>query len=145
MKWIKFFIEDITLEHIEFCDKYIKRTLINTRNSFYRPAVRFKNLNIILLGWETVEEELACDEQGYEKIYKTYIEVSGKYVPVENPDFAKVLLEMPEHLRTVVLRHFILGHKLKDIAGDLGVSAVMAGKYRDKALAFIKERMKEKQ
>lgn len=145
MKWIKLFIEDITLEHIEFCDKYIKRTLINTRHSFYRPAMRFKNLNIILLGWETVEEELACEEQGFEDVYETYIEVSGRRVPVKNSDFADVLLEMPENLRTVVLRHYILGHTLKDIAGDLGVSAVMAGKYRDKALAFIKERMKDKQ
>lgn len=145
MKWIKLFIEDITLEHIEFCDKYIKRTLINTRHSFYRPTMRFKNLNIILLGWEAVEEELACEEQGFEDVYETYIEVSGRHVPVKNPDFADVLLEMPENLRTVVLRHFILGHTLKDIAGDLGVSAVMAGKYRDKALKFIKERMKDKQ
>ena len=53
-------------------------------------------------------------------------------------------MEMPENLRTVLLRNQILNHKLKDIAKDLGVSAVMAGKYRNKAFAFIKERMKDK-
>ena len=144
MKWIRLFIEDITLEHIEFCDKYIKRTLINARHYFYRPAMRLSKLNIVIFGLDAVEEELSCEEDGYENIYVTYIEANGVKVPVHNPDFADVLLEMPENLRTVILRKEILNHKLKDIARDLGVSATMAGKYRDKALEFIKERMKDK-
>ncbi len=144
MKWIRLFIEDITLEHIEFCDKYIKRTLINTRNSFYRPAMRFSKLNIVVFGLDVVEEELACEEDGYEEVSAARIEVNGIHIPVHNPDFADVLMEMPENLRTVILRHEILNHKLKDIAKDLGVSAAMAGKYRDNALEFIKERMKDK-
>ncbi len=144
MKWIKLLIEDITMEHIEFCDKYIKRTLINQRHSYYRPAMRISRLNIIVLGLETVEDELACEENGFKKICTTHIDVSGERVPVHNSYFAEVLMEMPENLRTVLLRNQILNHKLKDIAKDLGVSAVMAGKYRDKAVAFIKERMKDK-
>ncbi len=144
MKWIKLFIEDITLEHIEFCDKYIKRTLINTRNSFYRPAMRFSKLNIVIFGLDVVEEELVCEEDGYEEVSTVRIEVNGISIPVHNPDFADVLMEMPENLRTVILRHEILNHKLKDIAKDLGVSVTMAGKYRDKALEFIKERMRDK-
>lgn len=141
MKWIEFFIEDITVDHVEFCDKYIKRTLINTRNSFYRPAMRVKRLNIILFGWETVEEELAYEEPGFERAYKIDFDVNGLQITVKNPDLADALKGMPEKLRIVILRHYILGHKLKDIAKDLDVSAVMVGKYRDKALVFLKERM----
>lgn len=144
MKWIKLFIEDITLEHIEFCDRYIKRTLINARRYFYRPAMRLSQLNIIVFGLDSVEEELACEENGYEEVYTTYIDMDNVRIPVKDPDFAQVLLEMPENLRTVILRYEILEHSLKDIAKDLGVSATMAGKYRSKALEFIKERMKDK-
>lgn len=144
MKWIRLFIEDITLEHIEFCDKYIKRTLINARHSFYRPAMRISKLNIVVFGLDTVEEELACEENGYEAVCTARIDVNGISIPVNNPDFAEVLMEMPENLRIVILRHEILNHTLKEIARDLGVSATMAGKYRDKALEFIKERMKDK-
>ena len=137
----KFFIEDITVEHIEFCDKYIKRTLINTRHSFYRSAMRLKRLNIILLGWETVEEELAYEEQGFVRAHRTVFDINGIQISVRDPDFADALKRMSEKLQVVILRHCILGHALKDIAKNLGVSAVMAGKYRDKGLAFLKERM----
>lgn len=143
MEWSRFFIEDIILEHIEFCDKYIKRTLINARNAFYRPVKRFKELKIIVCELDSVEEELLCEEEGYERVYVTYIMVDGINVPVHNQNLAEVLLALPDTLRKVILRHEILNHKLKDIAKDLGVSATMAGKYRNKALEFIKENMRE--
>ena len=131
------------MEQIEFCDKYLKRTLINARHSFYRPAKRFNELRILVCELESVEKELLCEEQGYERVYVTYVMVDGINVPVYNQNLADVLLHMPCTLRTVIVRHEILNHKLKDIASDLGVSATMAGKYRKKALKFIKENMRK--
>ena len=83
------------------------------------------------------------EEEGYEQVYVTYITVDGINVPIHNPNLAEVLLAMPDTLRMVILRYEILNHKLKDIARDLGVSATMAGKYRKKALKFIKENMRK--
>lgn len=131
------------MEQIEFCDKYIKRTLINARHSFYRPAKRFNELKIIVCELDSVEKELLCEEEGYERILVTYITVDEVKIPVHNPNLAEVLLAMPHTLRTVIMRKEMLNHKLKDIARDLGVSATMAGKYRKKALKYIKENMRK--
>ena len=131
------------MEQIEFCDKYLKRTLINARHSFYRPAKRINELKIIVCELDSVEKELLCEEEGYERVYVTYVMVDGINVPVYNQNLADVLLHMPCTLRTVIVRHEILNHKLKDIASDLRVSATMAGKYRKKALKFIKENMRK--
>ncbi len=136
-------IEDINLEQIEFCDKYLKRTLINAHHSFYRPTKRFNELKITVCDLDSVEEELLCEEEGYERVYVTYITVDGVNVPIHNPNLADVLFNMPCTLRTVILRHEILNHKLMEIAKDLGVSATMAGKYRKKALKFMKENMRK--
>lgn len=119
-------------------------SIFNLHHYTAAAAMRISRLNIIVLGLETVEDELACEENGFKKICTTHIDVSGERVQVHNSYFAEVLMEMPENLRTVLLRNQILNHKLKDIAKDLGVSAVMAGKYRNKAVAFIKKWMKDK-
>ena len=70
-----------------------------------------------------------------------YLRVKDVDIPVHNHELAKVLIDLTDKQRTVVLRNIVLGETLTEIAKDLGFSVSMARKLRNKALKNIKERM----
>ncbi|MBR3933901.1 MAG: sigma-70 family RNA polymerase sigma factor [Clostridia bacterium] len=141
MKKIKFFIEDITFEHIEFCDKYIKKTISNQKHKYYRSDNLAKKYDVIFVDLDCVEEEITCVDSDLEAIGCIYLRVKDVDIPVHNHELAKVLIDLTDKQRTVVLRNIVLGETLTEIAKDLGFSVSMARKLRNKALKNIKERM----
>lgn len=144
MKLIKFFIEDITFEKIDFCDNYIKKVITNAKRRFYRSKAYVEGRRMIIVEYDSVLERLPFEEKGFDEIFTTYITVNDILIPVHNPDLAEILLELPEVQRMIVLRTIVLGEKLTDIAKELGVSVPMITKHRKKALETIKERMSER-
>lgn len=144
MKSIRLFIEDITNEHIEFCDMYIKKVITNAKRKFYRPKTKIEKYQIVFVGLDTCEDEISYEDSAFEEIFTTYITVNDIPIPVYNPDLAKALLELTEIQRMVVLRNIVLGDRLSDIADEIGVSVQMISKHKIKALEIIKERMTNK-
>lgn len=142
---IKFFINDLTSDHIDFCDNYIKKVVTNSKITFYRMKADLKKYDVFIVSLEGCSDEIPCNDNDYEELFTTYITVNDIPIPVHNPDLAEILLELPEVQRMVVLRTVVLGEKLTDIAKELGVSVPMITKHRKKALATIKERMSERQ
>ena len=141
MKMIRLFIEDLSYEHIDFCDNYIKKVIINAKRYFYRPKSKVQKYDIVFVGLGTCENELTYEEKGFEDIFATYITVKGTTIPVYDPDLADALFTLTEMQRTVVLRNIVLGDSLTDIAKDSGVSIAMISKHKQNALKIIKERM----
>lgn len=137
---MKLYIEDITSEHIEFCDKYIKKVITNAKCRFYRPKMRIDKYDILFVGFDECEEDLIYDED-FEKVCTTHITINDIPIPVHDPDLAEALLDLTEVQRMVVLRSIVLGDKLADIAKEIGVSVQMISKHKIKALRAIKERM----
>lgn len=145
MKFIKFFIEDITFEMIDFCDRYIKKVITNAKHRFYRSKSYIGGHGLIIVDFDSAINQIPFEEKGFDEIFTTYITINDIPIPVHNPDLAEILLELPEVQRMIVLRTIVLGEKLTDIAKELGVSVPMVTKHRKKALATIKERMSERQ
>ena len=145
MKKIKLFIEDITLEHIEFCDKYLKKVITNAKKRFYRPQMQIKKYGIVFVGIDTYAHKLLVAEEGYEEVFTTYVTINDIQIPVHNQNLAEILLELSDTQRMVLLRTVVLGDKLTDIAKEIGVSVPMVAKYKKKALKIIKERMSKRE
>lgn len=144
MKLIKFFIEDVTFEMIDFCDRYIKKVITNAKRRFHRTKSHIEGHGVIIVEYDSVIDQLPFEEKGFDEIFTTYITVNDIPIPVHNPDLAEILLELPEVQRMVVLRTMILEETLTDIANELGVSVAMVSKHRKNALKTIKERMSER-
>ena len=144
MKLIKFFIEDVTFEMIDFCDRYIKKVITNSKRRFHRTKSHIEGHGVIIVEYDSVIDQLPFEEKGFDEIFTTYITVNDIPIPVHNPDLAEILLELPEVQRMVVLRTMILEETLTDIANELGVSVAMVSKHRKNALKTIKERMSER-
>ena len=142
MLWLKLFIEDITFEHIEFCDKYIKKVITNMRRSYYRSANRRCKGDILYIDFDSVSEEVGSEDAAYETVAATCFMVGNVSVPVSDFDMAKALKELPEKQRLVLLRNVVLEESLTDIAKDMNVSVTMVAKYRNKALDYIRKRLK---
>ena len=102
MKMIRLFIEDISYEHIDFCDSYIKKVIINAKRYFYRPKSKVQKYDIVFVGLGTCENELTYEEKGFEDIFATYIAVKGTAIPVYDPDLADALFTLTEMQRTLV-------------------------------------------
>ncbi len=118
---IKYFIEDLTNEHIDYCDNYIKKVISNAKITFYREKSKIKKYDIVFLSLENCENEILCHDDNT-NIFTTYITVNDTPIPVHNSDLAEVLLELTETKRIIVLRNIVLDHTLKDIAKDLNIS-----------------------
>ncbi len=135
-------IDDITNEHIDFCDSYIKKVITNAKRYSYRQ--KNKKFRIIVLDLETQSKYLQFEEKGYANIFTTYIPVSKTIIPVNNSDLAKAIFELSRIQRETILRNIVLGDKLTDIAKENGVSASMVSKHKKRALEIIKQRMLSK-
>ena len=138
---LKLSIENLTFEHIDFCDCYIKKVISNAKRYFYRPKIKIKKHNIILLNLDTQLETLQYEDREFENIFTTHIWINKTDIPVHNSDLAEALLELSEIQRESVLRSVVLGDKLIDIARDNKVSVPMISKHKNNALKFIKQRM----
>lgn len=138
---VKFSINDISYEHIDFCDSYIKKVITNAKRYTYREKAKVKKYNIILLNLETQSECFKFEEKGFENVFTTYITINKTIIPIHNLDLAEALMELTDIQRETVLRSIVLGDKLKDIAKDVGVSVPMISKHRKRALEIIKQRM----
>ena len=141
---IKFFINDLTSDHIDFCDNYIKKVITNSKITFYRMKAERKKFDVFVFSLEECSDEIPCNDDGFEELFTTYITVNDIPIPVHNVDLAEILLELPEVQREVVLRNMILFQTQKEIAADMGISFQMVSKYKKKALKTIKERMSER-
>lgn len=138
-------IDDITNEHIDFCDSYIKKVITNAKRYSYRQKNKNKKFRIIVLDLETQSKYLQFEEKGYADIFTTYIPVSKTIIPVHNFDLAKAIFELSQIQRETILRNIVLGDKLTDIAKENGVSASMVSKHKKRALKIIKQRMLSKE
>jgi DNA-directed RNA polymerase specialized sigma24 family protein len=136
-------IDDITNEHIDFCDNYIKKVITNAKRYSYRQ--KNKKFRIIVLDLETQSKYLQFEEKGYADIFTTYIPVSKTIIPVYDFDLAKAIFELSRIQRETILRNIVLGDKLTDIAKENGISASMISKHKKRALKIIKQRMLSKE
>ena len=102
-------------------------------------------MNITVLDIDTIVKKVGSDDPAYDKIYTISFNLNTICVPVHNPDLADALIKMPGKLRTIILRHEVLKHRLKDIAKDIGVSERTICSYRSKALESLRTRMANKQ
>ncbi len=138
MELTKLFIEDLTYEQLEFCDKYIKQTISNARAEYYREKYKDGRQEYIILDYDTFEEVIT---DFVSNNIPVYINACGVSIPVYNHDLAEAILELRDKEREIILRNIVLGDTLKDIANDLGVTFQMVSKYKIKAIKNLRKRM----
>lgn len=140
MKKQGFVLDNINEDLLHTADKYIKKVIINTRNTYLRKKLKLKNSGIIFLSVETLDE-IPSEENNFIDKYCCYIKECDVSIPVENPQLAEALLSLTEKQRSVLLRHVVLKIPISKIALSMGISQRMAELHKQRALKNIKERM----
>lgn len=134
-------IDDITIEQIDFCDRYIKKVITNAKRYSYREKVKIRKYNIIICDLESQLKHLQFEEEGFIEIFTTNIMVNKTIIPLYDLDLAEVILKLSKIQRETVLRNIVLEDKLTDIARERGVSVTMISKHKKKALQIIKQEL----
>ena len=133
--------EDISLELLDYVDKYLKIVIGNTKRRYYRNKKRPHKYGIVFVELDKYAEDLHYDDPGFEQVLCQLIDVQGIKIPVLNPELADALRSLKETQRLVLLKNVVLNVPMKQIALELGVSIGMVEKHKNNAIRAIKRRM----
>lgn len=136
-----FSLEDISVELLDYVDRYLKTVISNTKRRYYRKAKRSREYGIVFVELDKYAEDLRYDDPGFEQVLCQLIDVQGVKIPVLNPDLADALRNLTETQRLVLLKNVVLKIPLKQIALELGISIGMVEKHKKNAIRAIKRRL----
>ena len=136
-----FSLEDISVELLDYVDRYLKTVISNTKRRYYRKIKRAREYGIVFVELDKYADDLRYDDPGLEQVLCQMIDVQEINIPVLNPELAEALRSLTETQRLVLLKNVVLNIPMKQIALELGVSIGMVEKHKKNAMRAIKRRM----
>ena len=137
----RFVLEDICKDIQDYSDRYMKTVMAHMRIDHHRRLTKTQGQDVVLVGLDKCEHELAYEEPGYENLHIYYVESRGKQIAFCSADLVEALSELPDTQREVLLQTIVLSVPAKQLAVEYGVSSPMISKRKKQALDFLRKRL----
>lgn len=137
-----FTCKDLSLSTLHHFDRYIKKSIWNTKRDYFRNKNRAINHGIIFVDFEKIADELTYDDDAeIEDIF--YFKEGGELIPIYNPALYHALNLLTRSQRIVLIENLICKIPLKDVAKELGTCLRVAQRHKHNAVDVIKRGMKD--
>lgn len=141
MTKIKYTAEDINDEILNHADRYIKRTMINAKNSYYRKT-NIKDKKITIINIENIQDILVDSNDAFSQILGDVFTVENIKINIFREDLSIALSNITDKQRNVLLLNIALDIPLPSVARTFGISLRAVEKHKQKALEKIRREMK---
>lgn len=133
--------QDLTDEMVQYIDRYIKKSISNTKRKYYRETGKAKKYGISLVDIADYENSSALSEPGLEDCC-SYFVVQGERIAISDPDLYDAILRLTSTQRDVILQNVVLQIPLKHIAEELGVTERATQKQKHNAIDALKRMLR---
>lgn len=137
----RYTLEDVNEEILNHTDRYLKRTMINAKNSYYRK-ISIKDKKITIINIENIQDILADNDDLFDDLLCEVFLVKNIKIRIFDNALSKALSNITDRQRNVLLLNVALDIPLSKVAHSFGISLRAVEKHKQKALEKIRKEMK---
>lgn len=132
-------IEVFENELIPYADRYFKKVIINSQNTYFKEIIKRQKYGIEFVAFsECNDDDLRVDEKGYEMAVSPTLETKEFRITLETPALLTAFCQLTHLQQKVLIYNVILKIPLREIADKFNVSQRMIEKHKANALKKLK-------
>lgn len=133
--------KDVSENMIDHTDKYIRKTIINAKNSYYQNIYKLHKKGIVILDIDDYKDSLGYTDIDFEKADGNSFIVEGYEINISELQLFDALSSITEKQREVLFMNVIFGVPLSKIAATYGISIRATEKHKQKALENVRRKL----